>query len=63
MLDVLLEREAFVNDSTLVLDLVERGAITGLLCATTITTLAYLAGKTPGKQQATKHIRQLLSLF
>ena len=63
VLDVLLEREAFVNDSTVVLDLVERGAITGLLCATTITTLAYLAGKTVGKQQAARHIRQLLSLF
>ena len=63
VLDVLLEREAFVNDSTGVLDLVERGAITGLLCATTITTLAYLAGKTVGKQQAARHIRQLLSLF
>ena len=63
VLDVLLDRETFVDDSTAILDLVERGSITGLLCATTITTLAYLAGKTVGKQQATKQIRQLLSLF
>ena len=62
VLDVLLDRKAFVHDSAMILDLVERGAITGLLCATTITTLAYLAGKTVGKQQTTQQIRQLLSL-
>lgn len=63
VLDVLLDRTAFVDQSSQILDLVERGAVTGLLCATTITTLAYLAGKAVGKQQATKQIRQLLSLF
>lgn len=63
VLDVLQGRPAFVNDATLIFDLVERGNITGLLCATTITTLAYLAGKTAGKQAATKQIRQLLVLF
>ena len=61
--DVLLDRTAFVDQSAQILDLVERGTVTGLLCATTITTLAYLAGKAVGKQQATKQIRQLLSLF
>lgn len=66
VLDVLQGRPAFVNDATLIFDLVERGIITGLLCATTITTLAYLAGpqhKAAGKQAATKQIRQLLVLF
>ncbi len=63
VLDVLLDRTAFVDQSSQILDLVERGTVTGLLCATTITTLAYLAGKSVGKQQATKQIRQLLSLF
>ena len=63
VLDVLLDRKAFVAESLAIVDLVERGAVTGLLCATTITTLAYLAGKTVGKQQATVQIRQLLSLF
>ena len=33
------------------------------MCATTITTPANLAGKTVGRQQATMHIRRLLSLF
>lgn len=63
VLDVLLDRQAFVSDAILIFDLVERSIITGLLCATTITTLAYLAGKTAGKQPAARQIRQLLSLF
>jgi predicted nucleic acid-binding protein len=63
VLDVLLDREPFVEDSAAVFAWVEGGALTGLLCATTLTTLAYLAGKTVGKAQATRHIRQLMSLF
>ena len=63
VLDVLLDRKDFVAESLAMVDLVERGAVTGLLCATTVTTLAYLAGKSIGKQQATKQIRQLLTLF
>jgi predicted nucleic acid-binding protein len=63
VLDVLLDREAFAEDSSAVFALVEGGALTGLLCATTITTLAYLAGNTVGRAQAAKQIRQLLSLF
>ena len=63
VLDVLLDQKAFVNDSAMLFDMVERGAITGLLCATTITTLAYLAGKAVDKRQATQQIRQLLTLF
>ena len=63
VLDLLLDRKAFVAESLARLDHVERGAVTGLLCATTVTTLAYLAGKSVGKQQASRQIRQLLSLF
>ena len=63
VLDLLLDRKAFVAESLAMVDLVERGAVTGLLCATTVTTLAYLAGKSVGKQQASRQIRQLLSLF
>ena len=63
VLDVLLDSAAFVDQSSQILDWVEGGAVTGLLCATTITTLAYLDGKTVGRQQAEKQIQQLLSLF
>jgi len=63
VLDVLLDREPFVQDSARVMDQVERGFLTGLLCATTVTTLAYLAGKTVGRKQAVHQMRQLLHLF
>lgn len=63
VLDVLLDRAPFAEDSVALFDLVERGAIHGLLCATTITTLAYLAAKSVGKARASRQIRQLLSLF
>ena len=63
VLDVLLDREEFANESSLIFGMVEEGALTGLLCATTITTLAYLAGKTLGRKPAGQKIRQLLSLF
>ena len=63
VLDVLQARAGFVDDAVAVFDMIERNAITGLLCATTITTLAYLAGKTVGKSQAARQIHELLVLF
>ncbi len=63
VLDVLQARAGFVDESQAVFEMVEANAISGLLCATTITTLAYLAAKTLGRQQAARHIRQLLMLF
>ena len=63
VLDVLQARAGFVEDAIAVFDMIERNAITGLLCATTITTLAYLAGKAVGKSQAARQIRELLILF
>ncbi len=63
VLDVLQVRAGFVDDAVAVFDMVERNAVTGLLCATTVTTLAYLAGKTVGKAQAARQIRELLVLF
>ena len=63
VLDVLLDRSPFANSAAQIFDQVEQGAITGLLCATTITTLAYLAGKTAGRPGAVTQIRQLLTLF
>ena len=63
VLDVLQARAGFVDESQAVFEMVEANAISGLLCATTITTLAYLAAKTLGRQQAARQIRQLLVLF
>jgi len=63
VLDMLQARQSFVGDAEAVFDMVERNAMTGLLCATTITTLAYLAAKTVSKVEAARQIRMLLTLF
>ena len=56
-------REPFFEESARVIEQVEQGVVTGQLCATTLTTIAYLAGKTLGKRQAVEQVRQLLTLF
>lgn len=63
VLDLLLDREPFVETSAILLSRVEAGDLTGYLCATTITTIHYLATKTIGTKQALSEIRKLLSLF
>jgi len=63
ILDVLLDREPFVHDSLYLLSKVEQSEITGFVCATTITTIHYLASKALGANQVLRHINSLLSLF
>lgn len=63
VLDVLQERQPFVEKAVAIFAMVERNELTGLLCATTLTTLAYLFAKAAGKQPAIKHLRELLVLF
>ena len=63
MLDVLLDREPFAAASAQLLSRVEEGEIEGCLCATTVTTLHYLASKTVASRQALLAIQKLLSIF
>ncbi len=63
ILDVLLDRDLFVDDSSFLLSKVERSEIIGFVCATTITTIHYLATKALGVNVASRHINSLLSLF
>lgn len=63
ILDVLLDREPFADDAALLLAKVERSEISGYICATTVTTIHYLAAKVLGVQAAMTHVRALLSLF
>lgn len=63
VLDVLIDREPFSTVAAHLFSSVERGEITGYLCATTITTIHYLAGKVVGARQAAEEIRKLLMLF
>lgn len=63
MLDLLLDREPFAEPASSLFSRVEAGEIAGCLCATTITTVHYLASKAVGRKQAQVAIRKLLSIF
>jgi len=63
ILDVLLDREPFSEPASELLSKVENGEITGLICATTVTTIYYLVSKKLGRKEAEECIDQLLILF
>jgi predicted nucleic acid-binding protein len=63
VLDVLLARKPHATAAAQLFALVERGEMQGSVCATTITTIHYLAARAVGPKRAEKHLRQLLSLF
>lgn len=63
VLDVLLERKPHVTDSDAVLAAVERNEVAGLLGATSITTIYYLAAKAVGAKRAKAQVAVLLDIF
>jgi predicted nucleic acid-binding protein len=63
VLDVLLDRQPHAPDAVQLFAHVERGTIDGILGATTLTTVHYLAAKAVGDEQAREHIGTLLQLF
>lgn len=63
LLDVLLERHPFYNNSAVLVGLVEQQKITGFVGATTITTLHYLLEKETDRETANSAIQNILSLF
>lgn len=63
VLDVLLARAPHVATATTLLDRVAAKSLDGLLGATTLTTIHYLAGKVVGARAAQGHVRTLLGLF
>ena len=63
VLDVLLDRQPHAPDAVRSFAYAERGAIDGVLGATTLTTIHYLAAKALGTEQAREHIGTLLQLF
>lgn len=63
VLDLLLDRPPFAEASEQILLHAEKSEIQGYLCATTVTTIYYIAAKTIGGRQALLAIRKLLSLF
>lgn len=63
ILDHMLEREPHVDAAEQLLSLVDTGAIDGVICATTATTIHYLVTKSLGARPAAEHLRTLLSIF
>ena len=63
ILDVLMDRKPHSDAATKLFDSVETGSIAGYICATTVTTIHYLASKAIGKDRAKLELEKLLSLF
>lgn len=63
ILDVMLARERHVEASAAVLAAVETGKCRGLLCATTITTIYFIAERQIGRQSSLRKIATLMSIF
>jgi len=63
ILDVLLNRDPFVELSAKIVSSVENKNIEGYLCATTITTLDYLISKQTNRNTAKAEIQKLLNIF
>lgn len=63
VLDVLLLREPHFEASAGLLSLAETGRIDGVVGATTITTIHYLATRAVGRREARRHVETLLSIF
>ncbi len=63
ILDVLQNRQPHAQAATQLVARIERKEITGYVCATTITTIFYLASKAIGAGTAKEQIKLLLELF
>jgi predicted nucleic acid-binding protein len=63
ILDVMLDRKPHASNSAKVMAAVETGKIEGSLCATTLTTIHYLASKAIGSKAAARQLAQLLQIF
>jgi len=63
ILDVLLNREEFIQLSASLVNFVETKKIEGFLCATTLTTIDYLVTKTHNKKTSKFALKSLLSIF
>lgn len=62
VLDALLMREPFVVEARELFEMSETGAIKAYVCATTLTTIDYLAAKAVGAAKARKLMTLILSL-
>jgi len=63
VLDVLLAREPYAGVAARLFALVDTGRLEGAVCASTVTTVDYLAAKALGRRRVQPLLRQLLDLF
>ncbi len=63
ILDQMLDRHPHVDQAEKLLSLVDSGVIEGAICATTATTIHYLASKAVGATSAAEYLRTLLAMF
>jgi len=63
VLDLLLAREPFDEMAEQAILLVEEGRVSGILCATTLTTIEYFLRKLHGAAETRRQLGKLLSLF
>lgn len=63
ILDVLLDRVPFAEPAAILLARAERGEFQGFVCATTVTTIFYLARKAVGREHARRQVADLLSIL
>lgn len=63
VLDVLLDREPHVDVAAKLLALVDNARLEGSICATTVTTIYYIAAKSFGRRRAHSQVHGLLALF
>lgn len=62
LLDVMLARLPHAESSARILAAVESGLVTGIISATSVTTVFYVATKAVGVRRAEGHVRTILSL-
>jgi predicted nucleic acid-binding protein len=63
VLDVLLDREPHTEVAAKLFALVDNGRLEGSICATTVTTIYYIAAKSFGRKRAHDQVHELLGLF
>ena len=63
VLDVLLDREPHIDVAAKLFALVDNGRVEGSICATTATTIYYIAAKSFGRRRAHSQVHELLTLF
>lgn len=61
LLDLLLEREAFVKEATTLMEMIELGQVVGYISATTITNVFYIVRKSQGEHAAKQSVSRILT--